>query len=483
MRSNHMHTRAGWICPALMCLAVLLCLDPGRAGAVQDLPASFSSLVKKAAPGVVNIMATKVVKPSNQEPSPFEPGDPFKDFFDRYFGNRMPREYRQGTLGTGFLIDAKGMILTNNHMVDSATSIKVTLADGSTRDAKVIGTDPETDLALINIGAVPDSDVAKLGDSDKIRIGDWAIAMGNPMNLDWTLTVGVISAKGRTNLNIEGGGPTFQDFIQTDASINFGNSGGPLADIHGEVIGINAAINANAQNIGFAIPINLAKQVVAQLEKNGKVSRGYLGMVPQELTSLMREALNLDDNTEGIFVSSVQKETPAEKGGLQASDVITAIDGKPVKDVRDFRFRVAAHAPGDKMKLTVLRDGKKKTLDFVLGNRDDYVTDNGGEQKMGEKKQDTWMGLTVAPLSSPYAQRLNIDRDNGVLVIKVDDDSPAAGQLNPGDVIVQVDQKPVNDIHDWSKITDKLGDTDRAVLVKFYPRGSDLSRFVALKKE
>lgn len=414
---------------------------------------------------------------------------PFHDFdmFFRFFGPTpegqqapKPETRKVPASGSGFIIDKSGLVLTNNHVVADAVEITVKLVDGSERTGTIVGTDPETDLALINIGDVPDNYVAKLGDSDALQIGEWAIAMGNPVGLDWTLTVGVISAKGRANLNIAGGGPTFQDFIQTDASINFGNSGGPLTNIHGEVIGINAAINTRAENIGFAIPINLAKEVVRQLRDQGQVKRGYLGMLPRELTPIMREALKLDDNIEGVFVESVEPETPAEKGGLEASDVITKLDGKPVNDVNDFRFRVAAHAPGDKLELTVLRDGKTRTLKFKLGDRSELTADSGTMQD--KKSNEAWMGLQVAGFNDPRVRGFRADVNSGVIVLNVDEDGPAAGKLQRGDVISKVDKEEIEDVGDWNKVTDGLKDVDRAVLIEYHPQGKAATRFIALKK-
>lgn len=447
-------------------------------GSTFDSP--FVAVAERLKPAVVYIEVIREREVSQM---------PFFDFHP-FFGpgpegqNNEPRTQKVPSSGTGFIIDSSGLVLTNNHVVDSATSIKVSMADGTERDGEIVGVDPETDLALISIGAVQEDQVAPLGDSDAIRIGDWAIAMGNPMGLEWTLTVGVISAKGRSNLNIGGGrtSPIFQDFIQTDASINFGNSGGPLTNIHGEVIGINAAINTRAQNIGFAIPVNLAKEVVKQLQESGKVSRGYLGMVPTELNPLMAEALNLGDDVEGVFVESVQDGTPASDGGLAASDVIIEIDGAPVSEVSDFRFRVARHAPGEKMELTVLREGKKKRLSFKLGDRADYV-ENASDTRTPDRGAEPWMGLTVTSLDSPIAQRVGVEVEKGVLITRIEEDSPAEGQLRPGDVIIEVDQKKVSSTSDWREVTSGLEDSDRAVLIKYHPQGRTMTRFVALKKE
>jgi serine protease Do len=390
-----------------------------------------------------------------------------------------PRTQRIPSSGSGFIIDEEGYIITNNHVVQDASEITVTLDDGVEQEATVIGTDPETDLALLKIDPVDADHVARLGDSDAIRIGDWAIAMGNPLGLDRTLTVGVISAKGRSNLNISGGGPIFQDFIQTDASINFGNSGGPLTNIRGEVIGINAAVNASADGIGFAIPINLAKDVVDQLRNNGKIARGYLGMMPSPLTDLLREALGVDEDVDGVFVQSVESNTPAAEGGLQESDVVIEVDGKAVDNVNDFRFRIARHAPGDDMELTVLRDGREKNLEFRLGDRAEYM---GIAQAPVEVESRSWMGLEVEDVNSPRVRR-NQDSpiSSGVIVVGVADDSPAQGVLRPGDIIVQVDQQSISDSGDWMSVTRELKDTTKAILVKYHPQGQSSTRFTALK--
>jgi len=475
---------------ALVTLFVLVSVTSSTAQAVypqvdskypvlgSDFESPFVKVAEQLKPAVVYV---EVIR-EREVAFPFRGWDPFREFFGQPTPeqDQEPRIQKVPGSGSGVIIDAEGYILTNNHVVEDATEITVTLEDGSEQKAEVIGRDPETDLALIKINPVPADHVAPLGDSDKLRIGEWAIAMGNPLGLDWTLTVGVISAKGRSNLNIQGGGPTFQDFIQTDASINFGNSGGPLTNIHGEVIGINAVVNANAQNIGFAIPINIAKEVVRQLRDSGQVRRGYLGMLPAELTPIMREALKLDNDLEGVFVQSVEENTPAEKGGLLASDVILEVDGQPVDNVNDFRFRVAAHAPGDKMSLLVVRDGKNKKLNFTLGDRADLVADTG--RTPSAKPQGEWMGLDVLALNDSRLGRTSFEVDHGVVVVNIKSDSPAEGKLRKGDVIVEVDKHRINDVGDWNKVTSSLEDEDRAILIKYHSQGKTQTSYIALKK-
>jgi S1-C subfamily serine protease len=428
----------------------------------------FVAVANRLKPSVVNITVEKEADLGQ-----------FHDFDDWFPFRDMPPQ-RVTTGGSGVILDERGRVVTNHHVVDGAESIIVLLDGGEEREATLIGADPETDLALLDIGDVPSSMAATLGNSDEIEIGDWAVAMGNPMGLDWTLTVGVISAVGRSDLLISGGGPVFQDFIQTDASINFGNSGGPLANIRGEVIGINAAVNTSAQGIGFAIPINMTREVVAQLLDEGVVRRGYLGMVPVELDPLKREALGLGEFVRGIFVESVSGGTPADEGGLQGSDVIIEIDGRAVSDVTDFRLRVARHKPGSELELTVLRDGERVMLDFTLADRSAFV--RSAQRDESPQRVAPWMGLTVAGLDDPRAGDLNFDVHAGLLVVDVESGSPADGKLQQGDVIVEIDDDRVDDMETYREVISDLRGTDRAVLVKYHRQGRGNSRFVALKR-
>ncbi|MBC8205165.1 MAG: trypsin-like peptidase domain-containing protein, partial [FCB group bacterium] len=291
----------------------------------------FIAVAEMVKPAVVSISSEmESTVPRMQD---FFDRGPFRDFFEPRTPQKMqPRKAQSG--GTGIIISSDGYILTNNHLAEKAAKITVTLADGDEYEAEIAGADPMTDVALLKIDKnLKPSQVAKLGDSDAIKIGQWAIAIGNPFGLDWTVTVGVISAKGRGGLNISGGGPDLQNFIQTDASINFGNSGGPLVNIRGEVIGINTAINTQGQGLGFAIPINMARQVVDQIKNEGKVSHGYLGMLPAPLTNAKKEALGLDKDVKGIFVDHVEPNTPADEGGLEPGDVIVELENEKIADV------------------------------------------------------------------------------------------------------------------------------------------------------
>jgi serine protease Do len=425
----------------------------------------FVAVVQKVKPAVVNITAKKEEKSGTRDLFDF---GPFRDFFPRGMEPEIPRGVTSG--GSGIIIDREGYILTNNHVVGGATGIMVKDADGHEYEAEIVGTDPESDVALIKVknAKFTDRQVAELGNSDEPYVGDWVIAIGNPFGLEQTVTVGVISAKGRSNLAISGGGPSYQNFIQTDASINFGNSGGPLVNIAGQVIGVNTAINVQGQGIGFAIPINLAKDVIEQLRTSGEVTRGYLGMVPRELDDATREALKLDRDVKGVFVDLVEEKTPAAKGGLEAGDVITKIDGEPVDNPTQFRFIVAAHKPGSKLTLEIIRNGKTRELTFTLGNRKDYI--QTAENQKPQKVED-WLGIHVEPVSSPQAERWNVEADEGVLVTEIQFNSPAEGKIQPGDVIVEINRRPVKDMEDYRKITSDLGDTKDAILFRLVRGG------------
>ncbi len=421
----------------------------------------FVSVAEALKPTVVNITVEKNIK--DQIGIPFDIFDWGPFFNEPPKGReRKPRMPNITAGGSGIIVDKDGYILTNNHVISDASEIKVKFADKTTCIAKVVGRDPETDVALLKVDTkITDDMVAKMGDSDDIRIGDWAIAIGNPFGLDWTVTVGVISARGRSNLNISGNeGPSYQDFIQTDASINYGNSGGPLVNIKGEVIGINTAINAQGQGIGFAIPINLARKVMSQLLTSGEVKRGYLGIVPGELDEMKREALGLEPNQKGVFVEDVQVGTPADKGGLKGGDVIIKMDGKPVEDVSDFRFRVADHPPGSELKMTILRNGKEMSMEFKLADRKEFLNLAKAPALKGGQY---WLGIEVAPTDSRMGREWGVDELKGVLVVSVQADSPADGLIEPGDVIVEVGAQEIESVEDYNKVVESLKDRKKAI--------------------
>lgn len=402
------------------------------------LPESpFVGVVEKALPAVVFIDVRKKVAARSGGSG----DDPQEDLFRRFFGDQMRREQRVPSSGSGFIVDKQGHVMTNNHVVRDADDITVTLNDRRTFKAKVVGSDPETDVAVIKIEARSDLPTLPLGDSDHLRVGDWAIAIGNPLGeLRGSVTVGVISAQGRSNLNIFGGTPGFQDFIQTDASINFGNSGGPLCNIRGEAIGINTAINPSGQGIGFAIPINLAKHVADQLVAHGTVKRAMMGVMLAELTPEIADGFGLDTRN-GVLISNVIKDSPAEQAGLKRNDVIVEFDGKPVADMQKFRIRVADTEVGRKVPMVVLRDGKRVSVAITLGERDTQLLAQG-ERPDNPAAVEPTAGLTVR---DPTGEELtNAGAKGGVVITDVQNGSAAADAgLQPGDVIEEIGGKPV----------------------------------------
>ncbi len=408
-------------------------------GGIPESP--FVGVVDKTVPAVVFVDVKKKVGGSDSD-------DGSDEFFKRFFGD-MPRNHPRVTpsSGSGFIIDSEGHILTNNHVVSNAEDITVTLEDKRTFKAKVVGSDAETDVAVIKINGdhLP---VLPLGDSDQLRVGDWAIAIGNPLGvLRGSVTVGVISARGRTGLDIFGGTPAFQDFIQTDASLNFGNSGGPLCNIHGEAIGINPAINPSGQGIGFAIPINLAKHVSEQLIAHGSVKRSMMGVMLADLTPEMADGFGLAGQ-EGVVIQRVLPGSPAEKAGIQRNDVVVGFDGKPVTGLEKFRIRVADTVTGRRIPIEVIRDGRHMNLYITLSDRDEkYLAQNGPSQQEPQAPEQvqtrtaTLGGLTVRQLSADEKSSLGAD---GVIVVSVKERSAAeeAG-IQPNDVIEEVNTKAV----------------------------------------
>jgi serine protease Do len=465
--------------------------DAGPA-AVGALESPFTQIADRTLPAVVSIETKRTI----DHPGGTNFEGPYGDFFRRLFPEN-PQGQGQGddndqdqdqpqqhhpmkvpSSGSGFIIDAQGHILTNNHVVKDASDITVTLSDHRKFKAKVVGADPSTDVAVIQIHDGEDLPVVPLGDSDEIRIGDWAIAIGNALGeLDGTLTVGVISAKGRSNLSIVGGAPAYQNFIQTDASINFGNSGGPLLNIRGEAIGINTAINPSGEGIGFAIPINLAKNIAHQLVANGKVVRGYLGILPQELTPDLADNWGMHGR-KGVLVGSVSTNTPASKAGFQVKDVITNFDGKDVDDVERFRLLVADTPVNKKVKVSVLRSGAPRDLYVTLSERPK-------DDELQRQTQPTFeLGLRVESLSGDTARSLSIRDKQGVLVVDVSQGSAAddAG-LQRGDVIKEVNDRAVKDVADYTDAVARAREKSPNKPIVFLIKRGDATRFLAVQPE
>ena len=431
-----------WMKAFALAFVIHLAFDLAAVSAAQEMPFSFAGLVKKAGPGVVNIMVTKLVKDAPQEQTPLGPDDPFRDFFNLFYGDRMPREYRQGNLGTGFIIDRDGFILTNYHVIENATELKVKLADNREYMATIVGKDPKTDLALVRITAGRPMPPLPLGDSDRLEVGDWVVAIGNPFGLGNTVTSGIVSAKYR-----QIGAGTYDNFIQTDASINPGNSGGPLLNMAGEVIGINSAIfseSGGSVGIGFAIPINLAKELLPQL-REGRVRRSYLGVMVQEITPELEQQLNLSTNS-GALVSDVAADGPAGKAGVQRGDVIVAFDGKAVRSARDLPQIVASTPIGQKVAMEVMR--RKDKLELQATTQEMVEDDQNQPPVEGPQ-----IGLALQALNPEIAKHYGLARTKGLLITQVEEGSPAADAgLASGDIIAEAGQRFVADLESFRQI-------------------------------
>ena len=415
-------------------------------------PGSFAQLVKKASPSVVNISTVKTVKGTGAIPFSFGPNDPFKDFFDRFFNNQMPKDFKQKALGTGFIIDSEGYILTNNHVIEKSDDIMVKLTDGRKFKAKIIGRDPKTDLALIKIDSDKPFVPLTLGNSDKLEVGDWVVAIGNPFGLGNTVTAGIVSAKYRHI-----GAGSYDNFIQTDASINPGNSGGPLLNTAGEVIGINSAIysqSGGSIGIGFAIPSNMAKDLLPQLKK-GKVIRGWLGVMIQKITSELKDKLHLKDE-KGALVADVTAGGPADKAGIKRGDVIVSFDGKDINEMNDLPYLVASTPVGKTVTVDVIREGEHKRLEVKIGElKEEMKPQVASEQKLR-------LGMLVKEITPELETNFGLSEKKGLVVVQVENDSPAADAgIRPGDIILEIDQQPVSDLKAYEKKIDsyKSGDT------------------------
>ena len=436
--------------------------------ATQLAPPAFAELAKALKPAVVNI-STK------QEAQVGEEGEPFQDFFERFFGRRGRPRRRPG-MGSGFIINAEGYIVTNNHVVEEASDIKVTLATQEQYDAKLIGRDAKTDLALLKIASDKPLPTVPAGNSDALEVGEWVLAIGNPFGLGHTVTAGIVSAKGR----IIGAGP-YDDFIQTDASINPGNSGGPLFNMRGEVIGINTAIlgpSGGSVGIGFAIPSNMAKEVLLQLHGGGKVTRGWLGVAIQSLSPELVQAFNLADD-HGALVSDVVADSPAAKAGIQRGDIIVGFNGKPVQDSAELPRQVAVLAPGTTVALEVLRNNARQTIQVVLGTLKD--DDKEAVARLQSSDVETALGMRVRDISDEIAQRLRLENIQGVVVTEIDPDGPAAeAGIRPGDIIREVNRKAVTDMAAYEAATSQL-EPDVSVLFLVDRRGNNL--YVAVKPQ
>jgi serine protease Do len=477
MKQKKMHWREkaniNWMLYCMVCLfGVVALVDPVSVGEVaarplpEATPGSFTELVKEASPSVVNISTVKVIKGGEErEPmTPFGPQDPFKDFFDRFFRDQMPREFKQQSLGTGFIIDKDGFILTNNHVVEKTDEIKVRMSDDREYVAKIIGRDPKTDLALIKIEPDHTLRPLPLGDSDALEVGEWVIAIGNPFGLGNTVTAGIVSAKYR-----QIGMGSYENFIQTDASINPGNSGGPLLNTKGEVIGINTAIftrTGGSVGIGFATPINMAKDLLPQLKK-GKVVRGWLGVMIQAITPELKEKLDLKDE-KGALVADVTAGGPADKAGIKRGDVIVSFDGKAIDEMKDLPYIVASTPVGKEVTVEVIRKGRTERIQVKIGELE------GEKEAQEQVEEKPNLGMTVQELTPELARGYGLSETSGLVVVDVEGNSPAADAgIRPGDLILEVDQVPMNDLDQFNKKISSYKDGD-TVLFLVKRRGTTL---------
>ncbi len=429
-------------------------IQPVTANPTSTWPANlFVDLAKKVKPGVVNISTTKVVKGGGRvfrHFSPFREKDPFRDFFgedffDRFFGDAPQKDQVQRSLGSGFIVDKDGYIITNNHVIEGASEIRVRLSTDKEFEAEVVGRDPKTDLALIKIKSWGELPVLELGNSDKLEIGEWVMAIGNPFGLSQTVTVGIVSAKGR----VIGSGP-YDDFIQTDASINPGNSGGPLFNLQGEVMGINTAIVATGQGIGFAIPINTAKEVMAQLKKKGKVTRGGIGVYVQKMTPDLAKSFGLEEN-KGALVADVIAGGAAEVGGIKRGDIILRFNGKEIGEMNELPRIVAATPVGKEVEVEVLREGKTLKLHLKVGELKDEPPAAAVEKAKLE------LGMSVQEITPEIARQLRLGDLQGVVVSQVEAGSAAdeAG-IQRGDVIREINGQMIRKLSDYQAALAKL---------------------------
>lgn len=446
---------------------------------------TFVEIAERVTPAVVHIQVTKEIQaPSIGHPDIFD--DFFRDFFPHSpFERRSPRlrkknspqkKYKQEGMGSGVIVSADGYILSNNHVVQEASEITVTLKDKRTFKGKVIGTDPKTDLAVLKIEG-SDFPYVFLGDSDQLKVGEWVLAIGNPFGLSQTVTSGIISAKGRANVGIV----DYEDFIQTDAAINPGNSGGPLINLRGEIVGINTAILSKSggyQGIGFSIPVNMANKIMQQLIDTGTVQRGWLGVQIREVSPELAEAFNFPKN-QGALVEDLSKEGPAYKAGLRSGDIIVSFNGKPVDSVNTLRNLVAGTSAGVKTAIVVFRDGKYQTFYVQIGDLSQAAWGKLSTDTNEEETFDEW-GLNLQELTPQLAEKYNIDRNLGVVISSIKPESLAAqARLQEGDLILAINHRPIQAFQDAKKIMSEDKDKE-AFLFKVLTKGR--VRYVILKK-
>jgi serine protease Do len=452
---------------------------------------SFADVAQETMPSLVSITSTDIIKGNKgrrqNQMNPFGgEGDPFEFFFGPPGGPRRGQpqdneEHKEVQGGTGFIISEDGYIVTNNHVIDGADKIEVRINNKEKYTAKLIGKDPATDLALLKIDIKQRLTPLALGDSDKLRVGEWVMAIGDPLNFDKTVTVGVVSAKDRSGLTADPGTRSFENYIQTDAAINFGNSGGPLINVNGEVIGINTAMFRPAQNIGFAIPVNTLKQVLPQLREKGKVVRGFLGINIVNVDGDRAAAFGLKSE-DGAFIESVEAGKPAETAGVRPGDTIVRVDNIPVKDTRDLIGYVSGKAPGSKVQLAVVREGKETNLTATLAEREAEGGEGGDPEKVASDDSRDKIGVSVMELTPQVRQMQRIKPGiDGLLVVRVKEVSPAAdAAIQEGDVITAVNGQKVSTADEFGKLVAKAKKGEYLRLYVYSSR-ANISRFALVK--
>ncbi|PKL49798.1 MAG: serine protease [Planctomycetes bacterium HGW-Planctomycetes-1] len=480
----------GFTIAVIFLLAPICSAEPDKKADIETLRSTgevFADIAAKVSPAVVFVSVEQEYTQKIPDMRYFDPFEQFQndEFFQRFFGpqfrqrqqqQQQPRERKQirRGQGSGFIVSADGYILTNNHVVRDASKITVKMSDDKELQARIIGTDPATDIAVIKVDA-NDLPAVELGDSDTLKVGQWVLAIGNPFGLSHTVTAGIVSAKGRSGLMFVDAELEYQDFIQTDAAINFGNSGGPLINIDGKVVGINSAIYSQSGGyigIGFAIPVNMAKYIYGQLLAEGKVTRGYIGVYGEDVSDEMAEMLSAKGH-KGVVVNNIVEGSPAEKAQLQTGDIIIKKDGGKIENWDSFRNEVARIPPGEKIKLTVVRDGKEKDVEIELAAREPTTASADVKDESAQK-----LGITVQNLTPEIAKQFGYKDDKtGVIVTDVEADSPLADAgIVSGTLIMEVNRQKVKDADEFWNLIQKAGNS-----ILLYVRQGEYARYIAVK--
>jgi serine protease Do len=492
MSAKSLHGKAAsrWLAPCMVAAVVSLFVplsagaeDDQSIAALRQMGKAFTTIAGKASPAVAGVRATKraeVQIQRRQDDDENDQSNPFdnEDFFEYFFHRQLPRQYRQAqpkliAQGSGFIVTPDGYMLTNNHLVGDSEKVSVKLSDGRSFDAKIIGVDPDSDVAVIKIDA-ENLPYLELADSGALEVGEWVIAIGNPFGLSHTVTAGIVSAKGRSRIGLA----NYEDFIQTDAAINLGNSGGPLLNLDGQVVGINTAIVGPGGNIGIglAIPINMAKDIYKQLKETGSVVRGFLGVYPEDIEPDMAEFFSLDKDTKGVLLSEVTAGSAAEDAGLKRGDVVIRFDGTPVDNANDFRNRVAMFKPGSTVEVVILREGKEMTFPIKLAQRP-----SGADAANDQSDSAEQLGFTVEALTDDLARQLGYEGMDGVIVSSVEPGSQADEKdIEKGSLIREVNRERIGSVREFKDAVRKAQDRGKVLLLV---RFDGYDRYVVLQQD